>query len=480
MPTIHICDKTCQVFARVMFLAFIIIIAAYFFWVNDKIAAPPPVAKNASVEKFIDEPYTAVTDAKDTITAIYMELYSRPPNSKELAFYTEYAADKPTLTKQDLKNTIATTSPVLAKSLVVDAKYGDLPNSNTGKEYIVIEIYNELLGRNPESDEIAMYSEMLVNDKNFTENKMRQIILSSEEYRRMEMTQNNMVYSSLPEGITDRQLTMKVKDVYEAVTGKNYVDEDTLRFLKKKYLEMSLDDARLKVFIERYVKGLPLNDSPAKTATAAKAAANGKSAGSTQQSDVLSKLVDMSAKAKEQFNGGNGSAGASNVASASNVAAGGQNPGCVKNVFNIYGPNQSFLESIAKNVNDNEDIFDSVKCATSNVFDKNALSEANMASSTAYTNYLSQRNRDYLGTVCKRNQEYRQFDNESFDYAKVLDYSANNRYIAAMQMGTFSDGRCKVQSAADSGAGGFGAPLDMAQNTKVGSILPPIPPTDPM
>ena len=130
----------------------------------------------------------------------------------------------------------------------------------------------------------------------------------------------------------------------------------------------------------------------------------------------------------------------------------------------------------------NEDIFDNVKCATENSFDKDALNAKNLASSTAYSQYLETRNRDYLGTVCKRNQEYKQFDNESFDYAKVLDYSANNRYIAGMQMGVMSDNRCKVQTEQGlvSSKGLGGAPLDMAQNTKIGSILPPIPPTDPL
>ena len=93
---------------------------------------------------------------------------------------------------------------------------------------------------------------MMKNDKTFTQDKLVQILVSSSEYSRFEKLQTNEANGTVLGGVTDRQISLSVDTIYAQITGEQ-IDEDTLKFLKKKFIESELDEDKLKSFIKEFV-----------------------------------------------------------------------------------------------------------------------------------------------------------------------------------------------------------------------------------
>ena len=235
-----LCGKTCQYAVRIVFLIFIVVVTSYFFWANNKEGfeeqAKPAVAAP------VVAPVRTVTDTKKMIEEIFMDLYRREPTAKELQFYTEYAADKPTITKGQLTDVIESTNPDIAKSLEQGSTKPIIAAGDP--EQAVIEAYSEILFRMPSPSELKKYADMLKTDAKFNKDRLVFILMSTDEYLRMEKTQTNSVYSSLPGGVTDRQVTMIIERIYSEVSGRTYVDPESMKFFKKKFLEMDLDEVK--------------------------------------------------------------------------------------------------------------------------------------------------------------------------------------------------------------------------------------------
>lgn len=460
------CDtRTCQFIVRILFLVLIVALSAYLFWANERLPDHQTITetklelKENTIKETFSEP-----SMESTITEIYMELYSRPPNSKELQFYLEYTADKEGITKSQLKDVIESSSPSLAKSLEVqesDLLFSDTPQNE------IFEAYNEILFRNPTPTEYAKYRDLLAT-AGFDKEKLIQALMSTNEYLRMERTQTNAIYSNLPGGLTDRQITMKITDMYQSVAKTNYIDEDTMHFFKRKFLEMNLNEAEFKLFLQRYVMWSP-------------SAASNSVSNTTTNSNAASNVPPTNNKPS-----------ASNAANATTFTGKDKSGNYYNNatIYNIYTvgdsdymgtPNEQFLKRLQQDSNCSvTGTINEISNDTGNI--RNVCPSTN---STELSSYINDRNRDLLKNTCIRNKKFNGMDDDmaSIFYTKtftssdfVLDPSLAWNVPQSRPPVCTTNARCQIGSLNDQSSL-IGTPISDAKDTKVGSILPPFPPS---
>lgn len=195
----------------------------------------------------------------DIIKEIYQTLFNQVPQQSEITFYLDYIKSKH-MSRKQLEDLIATTAPVLRKTIPDDSKV------RYGTEDEVIIAYNEVLGRNPTPEELKEHAEMLKNTPNFTVDKLIQLLVSSAEYNRLEKMQLNTYNAGLLSGVTDRQVTLTVEAIYAEITG-TPIDATTLAFLKNKFIEFDLDENKLKVYIKNLILYNPVTSENYKVIT---------------------------------------------------------------------------------------------------------------------------------------------------------------------------------------------------------------------
>jgi pyruvate/2-oxoglutarate dehydrogenase complex dihydrolipoamide acyltransferase (E2) component len=426
------------------------------------------------------------------VVKIYQELYKVNPQAEEVGFYIDYAKTRD-ITRAALKEVISTSAPTLKKTLMKNKQVNDGLMDLVGTEKDVISVFNEILQRNPDREELFQFSRMLkTNEGGFNQDKLRQVLLTSEEYQRMERTQTNTAYVSLQGDITERQVTMIVYKLHKEVTGKEFIDEDTLRFLKRKFVEFKLDEVHMKKFIENYVAGKPAPPAPAATADAAAKEAAAKKA--AEEAANAKKAAEEAANAKKAEE----AAAAAKVPGAKETSKDAKEtfgqvatlPGDGKNyitnsIFILGGtdrPNGDLLTSLSKSAGtgnsvDTNKVIQTIKDSASVAADRNA---AKSQSQVQLSKFIEERNRAEMQSVCQRNTYFRDLDEnsepashsgrEEMVLRPELKWSVPQRHPPICMGNNSSFSPLMTQSAL------IGTPLDEAAETKVGSILPKNPP----
>ena len=220
--------------SRFIFLLFIVILSVYFIYVNKNVTQ--------NHESF------AQNDFQSRVHGMYVDLFKKEPSNDEMKFYIANYQNSG-LNDQQLSYVIFTTAPIIEKSVVKQPV-----ESNYGTEDEVIVTFNQILNRNPTADELVMYAKMWKTDPKFNQDKLILILTSTDEYKRFEKIQTNEVNGTLLGGVTERQIALTVENMYAQATGKQ-IDQDTQKFLHKKFVEYKLDEKKLKDFLTNYVIG---------------------------------------------------------------------------------------------------------------------------------------------------------------------------------------------------------------------------------
>lgn len=453
---------------------------------SNKKANDTPVAGKDPVVFLSKDPKTMEAE----VVKIYQELYKVNPQAEEVGFYIDYAKSRD-ITRAALKEVISTSAPTLKKTLMKNQQVNDGLMDLVGTEKDVISIFNEILQRNPDREELYQFSRMLKNDGGFNRDKLRQVLLTSEEYQRMERTQTNTAFVSLQGDITDRQVTMIVYKLHKEVSGKEFIDEETLHFLKRKFIEFKLDEAHMKKFIENYIAGKPAPPAPAPTDAAAKKAAEEAAAKKVAEAAAAKKAADdAAAKAK--------AAEAAKVPGAketskdaketfgqvTNFPSDGKNY-ITNSVFILGGtdrPNSELLASLSKSAGagssvDTNKVLQTIKdnAAASAAADKNA---AKSQSQVQLSKFMEERNRDEMKSVCQRNTYFRDVDElmEPVSHEKDMVLRPEFKWAVPQRHPPVCMGNNSAFSPLMTQSALIGTPLDEAAETKVGSILPKNPP----
>ena len=424
---------------------------------------------------------------RSVIRSIFMDLYQTPPTPEELGFYSEYVKGRD-VTEPVLKDVISSSAPVLKKTFT-DRRTTE-KDLLVGNETDIIEIFNEVLDRNPDRNELYSFAQMLASDPSFSLDKLRQVLIASEEFKRLERTQSNKVYMNLQSNVTDRQLTMTVTKVWTDVTKRTYIDEDTLKFLKKKFVTFELNEQKLAEFIKMYLLDKPYVEPAPKTPVASTTASSSKSSSGMSEEDMKklrdSIMAELAAKAKADASSNTNTNAKEKQHNANKNAEGftpdGKNV-FTDNVFNFYGengPNRTVIDSlIDKSSNstggcvNTEKMISSIKDNAKCVFDKNAAEEELLEQhKQELANYINDRNMSHLGTVCERNKKFGKYLNADDNMVLYPEF----KWSVPMRVPPVCMGGGNNPSPLNDQTALIGTLLEDAHDTNVGSILPVYPP----
>jgi hypothetical protein len=198
-------------------------------------------------KSFVTEKFSNNIVSEDIIN-IFKELKLDTPSEKSVSFYLDYM-DQNNVSLEELKTVIKNNNSVSSEK-----SNEPILDSNIIKVNMV---YNDVLFRNPNNQEVSFYSNLLATDNTFSIEKLRTLLLESAEYKRLLLTQDNAVYNDIQGNATDRQIEFKINTIYKDVTSEEVSDKETLNFLKKKYIQFNLDDDKLKQFITMYLQNKP-------------------------------------------------------------------------------------------------------------------------------------------------------------------------------------------------------------------------------
>lgn len=270
----------CQTISRIVFLLFIVVTSVYFMFVNkrDNIerfqdegapSSPAPAAapsktttappkKGVKIQKYNPEMYL---DSKDVefVTTVIKDLYKanfdKDPSKKQIDFYLAYIETRQ-LSIDDLNEIIAGNTKVRDQSFYRSGTRSfeyDQTGPVLGTEDEVISVFNEVLDRNPDSAELKYYATKMKDDEAFNSDALKQLLLASQEYKRLENLQSNDAHGGVLGNVTDRQMNFTVSKIYREVT-RSELDDDTLKFLKKKFVQFELKEDTLRKFLEEFFK----------------------------------------------------------------------------------------------------------------------------------------------------------------------------------------------------------------------------------
>ncbi len=446
----------------------------------------PESAPDATLKQYIPP-----QDVSDMVTSAYMDMFNRPPTAEEMQFFSDYASNKPGISRAQLADVISSTAPMLEKN------YKQATTQTAGFEVIITDSFNTILYRNPSPLEMSRYLALFQQDTGFSKDKLQFILMASDEYQRLQKTQTNSIYSNLPGQMTDRQLTMIITQMYLNVTGSAVIDEDTMRFLKKRYLEMNMDDNKFKEFLKNYitptkstntstVSGNTNNTSPWVDSQTNDLVAYPTSQVSSASSNISTPITanisaaSISGAVPSQitnFSNKNGQSTNPNNATYNNAT-----------IYNIYTVGTNDYMGVPNNVQQISDAAKSFNGSTDTAckISPELANELNNQKATAYSDFINARNMDGMANTCARNKKYRALDDEA-DFASVFytkTFTSQDMVldpslawsVPQSRPPVCTKGSCSVNNLYDQSAL-IGTPIEDAQNTKVGSILPPFPPT---
>jgi hypothetical protein len=235
--------------AKVVFIVFVVVLFVYIVVANKDV-------KRETMERFSEEQSSKKkVDKKEhksleeRIKTTYIDLFTMPPTKAEIEFYVRFFKNKTEPSDQYLQEVISISAPTLKKTLQVGQPVTNKDIAD-GTEDEVLVIFNEILNRNPTPEELEFYSKMIKKGPAQVE-RMKILLLQSQEYRMLQKLQTNKTNALTLRGVTDRQVTFTVTKIYKSMTRTDDdIDEETLAFLKKKYIEFNMDDEMFKKFLK--------------------------------------------------------------------------------------------------------------------------------------------------------------------------------------------------------------------------------------
>lgn len=461
-----------QAIAKIVFLIFVVFISGYVMFNNKTVSLEgfennnnsdkkeqSPQERNDKVEEkptVTQEPVEGEKSLSQKVIEVYKELYGADPKPAETAFYVKFFNNRET-SPEYMKEIISTSAPTLQKTL----KAGSLPlipDTPQGTEDEVIAIFNEILERHPDAEELQYYSTFIKGNPANIE-KMKVLLLQSNEYKRLQKLQNNTAYGYLLGGITDRQLGLMVFSVYNQVAGSgNKLDDDTMKFLKKKYLEFQLDEPTFKKFVQDFV----LFDSSAKIANNN----NNKQTSSSQintaairaNSAITDKLAQSGFEKENKIS----------PTSSSQVPQSAKHDSKTDTTKEQY-TNKDLQKCSAdskKNTIDTDKLIKMIKENADCQFSKNGVDDRYRSDSQSFADAVNDRNRDELKNICERNKTFSKYHYEDMVLVPGQEWTIPQKHPPVCY-GSKGKYQPRIEQTAL-----IGTLLDDAKDTEIGSIMP--------
>lgn len=124
------------------------------------------------------------------------------------------------------------------------ARYAD-----TKLYHEIVDVFDEVLMRNPTAAEMDhFYETMRLKKKEFDSDKLRTLLLQTNEYHILKKNQLNTVDTDLPGNASDRQVRLAVRQAYQKVFGAQ-PSPQAEEYLRTKFIEFQLDMPRFEAFL---------------------------------------------------------------------------------------------------------------------------------------------------------------------------------------------------------------------------------------
>ncbi len=202
------------------------------------------------------------------VKQVYEEILKRPPTPSELTKYIDLYVRNDMRTAQDLEYRLRLDIEIAARSNAAKESASTLtqdgaPEANVvpGNDYatykMVIATFQSVLDRHPNTDELQFYYNMVKRD-GASEQRIRDILMSSREREILTKNQKNEVHGELEQNITDKQLEIAITEIYRAVHQK-YPEPEEYKFLRTKFVAFNLDEEKL----ARYIRHMKAAESGA-------------------------------------------------------------------------------------------------------------------------------------------------------------------------------------------------------------------------
>jgi hypothetical protein len=459
-----------QTIPKIVFLIFVIFIAGYVMFNNKTVSlegfeekikkvdvkkSDEKKAEKVEKEKPIvsQEPVEGDKSLTQKVIEIYKNLYGAEPKPSETAFYVKFFTNRDA-SPEYMKEIISTSAPTLQKTL----KAGTLPlipDTPQGTEDEVIAIFNEILDRHPDAEEIQYYSTFIKQGPANVE-KMKLLLLQSNEYKRLQKLQNNTAYGYLLGGITDRQLTLMVVGIYNQVAGGgNKLDEDTLKFLKKKYLEFQLDEKVFKKFVQDFIlfdskskTGKQLADTPKKS--------NNDEKTKRANSAITDKLAKSTFENKNKLQ----------VPASKKESESKKLPVSKKEPISNIKAKEEFTKKCSKdNQIDTDKLIKAIKENADCQFSKDGL-DNKYRNEQSLATAVNDRNRDELKNICERNKTFSKYHYEDMVLVPGQEWSIPQKHPPVCYGSKGNYNPLVDQTAL------IGTLLSESKDTEIGSIMP--------
>lgn len=385
----------------------------------------------------------AIPTLRQQIIDVYYELFKENPSEEVIDFYTKFFRKRQD-NLDNMKETISTSAPSLKKTLTTGKSSYLAPETDEGTEDEVIAIYEQILQRHPNNQELAHFAIYVKEDPLVNMEKLKVLLTQSEEYKRLKSMQSNVPYGHLLGGVTDRQITLMVTSIYDDITKNgDKLDEDTFKFLKKKYLEFQMNEQTFRKFVEDFVLFKPLNSTFNKSM---KPKSTEVSSGDNfayfnspthliraitstpkeafQTDNTTAALQQLTSKVSQTFQ--------SSLNDVAPVARGSTRPSKQQTSNNSKTqptPSSAFTGDNAPGSCLNSDaLMDRIKNAECS-FDKNYLENRYKSNSeTRLSDTVHSRNREELKNICQRNKNYEQYHCEDMVLLPGQEWTVPQRH----------------------------------------------------
>ena len=381
-----------ELLAKVVFITVVLSFAIYILINNravryaEKFTEKQTDSTKKTDEKKEDKP----KDISQRINETNLYLFNMTPSNEETDFYVNFFKGKTNVTDEMLTNTIATSAPTLQKTIHVGNVVSD-KDILAGTADEITYIFNEILDRNPSPDELKFYTKMLKKDPKQIE-KMKVLLMQSKEYEILQNMQSNKTNALTLRGVTDRQVEFIVKTIYGNVKKSDEdIDEETLQFLKKKFVELDMDQAVFARFVKSIVSFTAEKPKDTQSVKSVVVSASG-----TQ------------ASVKDQPSGTERKSSTSSSQRANEKVT-----QCLeKEAFStIPGSNDK-----------------PITCAMLKAIEDKAKEQFPRNRETSLSSTIHQRNRDELKQICDRNKRFSKFHDEDMVYLPEQEWSIPTKH----------------------------------------------------
>lgn len=192
-----------------------------------------------------------VSELQNTVNEVFMKELDRNATPEEMDSYISAFMDGELKSKEELIRILGNspekvTNPTTRKQVA----QSELTKEDYKLYKQIIDVFQKILDRSPNSTELNHYFTMIKTDKSFSLDKLEDALISSREHNILVRNQRNVVQGELLGNITERQMQVVISAIYKSIYQYE-PDKASYTYLREKFVDFNLDEEKLIMFIKQ-------------------------------------------------------------------------------------------------------------------------------------------------------------------------------------------------------------------------------------